>query len=222
MKSDSQCPKCRRPIPLDDVNVATDIALCRKCGERWSFAELLEEQQHGPMALQEPPAGTWLISSSPHEFQVGSTTRSALAFFLVPFMCFWSGMSLTGIYGTQIKRGHFDLLQSLFGLPFLIGTVFLGSAAAMAVAGKVVVKVAGDSATLWTGVGPVGWKRTFNWRDVTSIQQTEGWGGRRGNRPVPRITITAGKTFNFASGISQERLNYLLAVLRQKWRESRR
>ena len=35
------CPKCRGAIPLDDVNVATDIALCRRCEQTFAYSELI-------------------------------------------------------------------------------------------------------------------------------------------------------------------------------------
>ena len=50
---------------------------------------------------------------------LGATTRSPIAFFLVPFMCVWSGGSLGGVYGSQVLNGEFDLGISLFGIPFI-------------------------------------------------------------------------------------------------------
>jgi len=172
MKAVVQCPKCRRSIPLEDVNVATDMALCRSCGERWSYAEVCEELGDESIDGMSAPAGAWL-SPSAFSFEVGATTRSAAAFFLVPFMCVWSGFSLGGIYGRQFATGQWSLFPSLFGIPFLLGTVYLGSTAIMAVCGKVVVRSDGDQATIFTGVGPIGWRRRFAWREVKSIRLGE-------------------------------------------------
>ncbi len=103
------CPKCRREIPLEDVNVSTDIALCRQCNQPWSYAELVEESNEQAFDPTRPPRGAWFRQNPARGFEVGATTRNAGAFFLVPFMCVWSGFSLGGIHGSQIVKGHFNL-----------------------------------------------------------------------------------------------------------------
>jgi len=172
------CPRCRLAVSLDDVNVATDIALCRQCGQTWSYADLNEESKTLDLVPQLPPGGTWYQETGPRSFVVGSTTRSPIAFFLVPFMCVWSGGSLGGMYGTQFSKGQFDLGQSLFGIPFILGTLLFGSIAVMSVCGKVTVTVDGDEGVIFAGAGPIGWRRRFNWRNVTSIRRTEKVGSR--------------------------------------------
>ncbi len=34
-------PRCRRPVPAEDLNVAQNTALCRKCGEVFHLSSLL-------------------------------------------------------------------------------------------------------------------------------------------------------------------------------------
>jgi hypothetical protein len=211
------CPKCRAEIPLDDINVARDVALCRQCGQVWSYGDLIADGQTDPVIPQTPPKGTWFQDRGPNSFQVGVTTRSPVAFFLVPFMCVWSGGSVGGIYGTQISHRHFDLIESLFGIPFLVGSVILISVTALMVCGKITVSVNGDDGVIFTGVGPVGWRRKFNWRRVTAIRRTQ---QMNRNGVSEQITFEGEKRLNFASGVRAERLDYLLAVLRKKWRET--
>jgi hypothetical protein len=211
------CPKCRAEIPLDDVNVARDIALCRQCGQTWSYGDLMADLQSDYPIPQTPPAGTWFHEQGPRAFTVGVTTRSLGALFIVPFTCVWAGGSMTGIYGTQIYRRHFELGQSLFGIPFLLGSIVLVSLAAMTICGKMTVSVDGDDGVIFTGVGPIGWRRRFNWRKVTSIRRTQ---QMNRNGMSEQITFDGEKRLNFAGGIKAERLDYLLAVLRKKWRES--
>jgi len=220
METKLLCPKCRAEIPLADVNVTTDIALCRRCEKTWSYSELIGDSRLPNLDLQNPPGGAWFHETAPNAFEVGVTTRSATAFFLVPFMCVWSGFSLGGIYGTQFRQGHFNLSQSLFGIPFILGTLLFGSIAVMTVAGKITVKVNGDDGAIFTGVGPVGWRRKFNWRDVTDIRRTEYY-GRRGS-VSQQITFDGQKQLNFGSNLGGGRLDFMFAVLRRKWRESGR
>ncbi|HWY29875.1 MAG TPA: hypothetical protein VNX46_03925 [Candidatus Acidoferrum sp.] len=212
------CPKCRAEIPLEDVNVATDIALCRQCGQTWSYADLIEETKLPDFLPSTPPGGAWYMETGPRTFEVGSTTRSYAAFFLVPFMCVWSGGSLGGIYGTQFAKHHFVLSESLFGIPFILGTLLFGSIAVMSVCGKVTVTVDGDEGAVFTGVGPIGWRRRFNWRSVSAIRRTVKSGGR--GSTSEQITFEGDKRMSFAAGIKSERLDFMIAMLRKKWRES--
>ena len=156
------CPRCRTEISLEDGNVSKDLALCRQCGQTWSYADLNEESKVSNFVPSEPPSGAWYWETGPRTFEIGATTRSSLAIFLVPFMCVWSGGSLGGIYGTQIAKRHFELGISLFGIPFLLGTLLFGSVAMMSLCGKVTVKVDDDDGVIFTGVGPIGWRRRFS------------------------------------------------------------
>ncbi|MGN0854114.1 MAG: hypothetical protein ACI4R9_01190 [Kiritimatiellia bacterium] len=33
------CPKCGREVPLENINVAKDVMLCKSCGETSRFSE---------------------------------------------------------------------------------------------------------------------------------------------------------------------------------------
>jgi len=205
---------------LDDVNVAKDLALCRQCGQTWSYADLIDDGKVANFIPSEPPKGAWYLETGPRSFEIGATTRSSLAIFLVPFMCVWSGGSLGGIYGTQIAKRHFELGISLFGIPFLLGTLLFGSVAMMSLCGKVIVKVDDDDGVIFTGVGPIGWRRRFSWRGVSSIRRTEKTGNR--GSTSDQITFDGQKRLNFAANIKTERLEFMLAMLRRKLRESGR
>jgi hypothetical protein len=204
-------------IPLEDINVSTDIALCRRCGEQSKYSNLIEDGESSTVDLTAPPGGAWFRQIPPRGFEVGVSTRSAIAFFLVPFMCVWSGFSLGGIYGTQFVKGHFNLKMSLFGIPFILGTLLFGSIAVMAVCGKVVVQVDGDAGVIFTGVGPLGWRRRFSWRGVSAIRKTTKYGNR--GSISEQLTFEGEKRLNFAAGVKSERLEFMLAALRQMRRE---
>ena len=221
MRSNSVCPKCRAAIPLEDVNVSTDLALCRKCGQTWSYADLVDATEVAHFDPVNPPRGAWYREELPDGFLVGASTRSWAALFLVPFMCVWSGFSLGGIYGTQIVKGQFSLGQSLFGIPFVLGTLLFGSLAAMTVCGKVVVRVNGDEGSVFTGVGPIGWRRRFSWRGVTGVRRTERVGRKGG--VTRQITLDGEKNINIGGGNpGDKRAEFMYAVLLRKFQERSR
>jgi hypothetical protein len=194
------------------VNVARDFALCRSCERTFSFADAIAAGSSEEF-LENPPLGAWYRETR-DGFAAGASTRSPIAFFLVPFLCVWSGISLGGIYGTQIRSGHFKLIESLFGIPFLLGTVILGGMTLMTICGHVMIHIVGDEGMVFGGIGPIGWRRRFSWSGVRGV--SESWTSHysRGRRPT--IRITGAKPFTFGSLLNEARREYLIAVLRRE------
>lgn len=209
------CPKCQAEVPLEDVNVANDIALCRKCAYNFSFADAVAEGEIEPVDLTKPPKGIW-YKRTPNGFELGSSTRSAIAFFLVPFMLVWSGFSLGGIYGTQIVKGHFNLGMSLFGIPFLLGTILFGSIAIMTVCGKFCVRVQGNDGEVFVGVGSLGYRKKFRWDQVRDIRvETE----RTSKGTTYKQLLIAADTPIKIPNVPDSRVTFFVAALRQLRRD---
>ena len=169
------CPECGLPIETADLAPAQGLAVCRFCEKPFPLAAC---QTAVPFAQRNivpeltPPKGVDVVETM-DGFRLTLSSRSCIAFFLVPFTLFWAGGSLGGIYGTQIAKGKIELLQSLFGLPFLVGSVFLIAVTAMAVAGRSVVELAGGRLNLRTGALGIYRTKSADWRDVRGCRLTE-------------------------------------------------
>jgi hypothetical protein len=220
------CPTCRAKIATDDINVSTDVALCRSCGNTFHISEIPGGTSSilaslvnsvvppsGPVDLNSPPSGAWYRPEA-DGFTAGASTRSWSALFLVPFTCVWAGGSMFGIYGTQIIKGHFNLPMSLFGLPFLIGSCFLVSFCAMMTLGKVSVSVHGDRLAVFTGIGPFGITRTASLSEFKTISEDFASGAMNNNRTSRVIRLEGSRSMAFGSMLSTERRYFLLAALR--------
>jgi hypothetical protein len=165
-----ECPICRQVIGAEQINVSTDIAMCVSCNETFRVSEMTDLEVMNADTLANPPDGAWYREDIDH-VTIGASTRSWIALFIVPFMCVWSGGSLGGIYGTQIAKGEFNLEMSLFGIPFVLGTVVFGAFAVMSVCGKIEVELGRDRSRVFVGVGRLGWTRNFDWSDVRTISE---------------------------------------------------
>ena len=208
------CPSCRSSIPMDDINVATDLALCRVCGQTFAFSELVSSSNQDSLVISTPPSGAW-FQELPEAFRAGASTRSWTALFLIPFTCAWAGGSLSGIYGSQIKSGRFELSSSIFGLPFVIGSCVLIAVCAMSVAGKIEVTRNQDRLYIFTGGGGVGWSRGLIWSDYSSAREESSrsrssWYGQN------RVIILEGRRrVSFGTMLSEDRRYFLLNVVRK-------
>lgn len=220
------CPTCRARIATDDINVSTDVALCRACGNTFHPSEALATSSpilssllssivppSGPVDLNSPPSGAWYTPEA-DGFTAGASTRSWSALFLVPFTCVWAGGSMFGIYGTQILKGHFNLPMSLFGLPFLIGSCFLVSFCAMMTIGKVTVSVRGDRVAVFTGVGPFGITRTGSLSEFKKVSEDLGFVTMNTNRTSRVIRLEGSRSMAFGSMLSNDRRHFIAGALK--------
>lgn len=216
-----RCPRCEREVNSEAVNVAKDLVYCGRCNQVFGLSQLLSESRAMEVRLEAPPPGAWFERTA-QGFSLGATTRSPVAFFLVPFMLVWSGGSLGGIYGTQIAKGHFDLFQSLFGLPFLAGSVLFWAITLMAIAGRVSFERRGDVLTLFTGVGPLGWRRRLRWSEVKGVEPEDASARYPGSERQQLMLVTAERRAPIGSGVTKERQHFLENALLRLLAEERR
>lgn len=215
MNETYHCKHCRAAIGIADVNVATDIALCRACGKTMAFSEIASLPGLGTVDLQNPPKGVRIEDDFAGSRTVIFKKISPVVWFLIPFTAFWSGFSMFGIYGKQLQRGTFNLHDSLFGLPFLIGTLVLLSLILFFLFGSWRIRFALDVCEVSVGVGPLRWTRrqAYDQTSNVSLQLSN----VRVNNVLQQVICleTGGQVLKFGSMIPKEAKDYLAAVVRQ-------
>jgi len=214
------CPDCGLPIPASEVAPSAGLAVCRSCDKSHALeackAAVPIGSRFQPLP-SDPPKGV-TAEELMDGFRLTLSTRSAAAFFLIPFMCVWSGFSLGGIYGTQIWKGEFNLTMSLFGIPFVLGTLLFGSLAMMSAFGKVVLEQ--RNGVLLHRVGFLGlfWTRRRDWTAYDRAELEES--ARRGEGGYSTTWSIALKgpdgEHGLGSGVDRERLAWALRYLNAK------
>ncbi len=210
------CLTCGAPIPLDDINVATDVALCRACGHTCAFS-LLQAAVDTASNMGEPPRGIHIE----RDYMGGGTTLTykrvqPYVLFLIPFTLVWSGVSMSGIYGTQILKRAFDWKMSLFGLPFLFGTVVLLTLILLALFGKHQITLQHGNGRVFHGIGPLGRTRRFTYsRDVRiSFRRSN---IRHNNVTHEEIVVTgANSTFALCATLPDEPKRFIAGWLQRE------
>ena len=208
------CPECAKEIPLTDANPSTDVAICRACGKTFSFAELSVDATETDIDLTKPPNGTW-VRELGDGFEVSATTRSTLAFFLIPFVIIWSGAFLGACYGSQISEGHFYWTRTLLGIPFLLITLVLITGILVGICGKIIVRDSGNQASVSIGVGSLRYTRRFRWSEIKRVRESVPF-YRQNGRDLCRIELEReGKPIRFGSQLTEPRRKFLLAMLKR-------
>ncbi len=210
------CPNCGQELPLADVNVAQDVALCRACRYTGSFLAAATVPRLTDEELARPPKRVSLQRGFGDELTVTCRPRRATLWFLIPFTAFWSGGSMAGIYGSQIASGNFDPKLSLFGLPFLAGTVVLTTVILYCLFGRTAVTLSKGRIQIFTGLFGVGRSREMECGPGTAVAIAQS-NFRSNNATQPEIVVTSGENrLKFgAMTIPNEALPYVAAVLRR-------
>ncbi|GAB3339238.1 hypothetical protein GCM10027429_25360 [Marivirga atlantica] len=208
-----KCPNCNTDVQSQHINIQTDLAQCQSCHNIFKISEAFGNINSDGFDLNNPPKGTW-IRHEMNQIVIGATTRSPIAFFLVPFMVVWSGGSIGGIYGSQIIKGEFDPFMSLFGIPFLIGSVIFWSLALMAIWGKVELSLDKHGGKVFTGLGSIGLAKKFTWDEISTVSEKQNalnYPGSRGSS----ILLEGKRRISFGKGVNNGRRYYLYRALKE-------
>jgi hypothetical protein len=207
-----KCPKCNSEILKENINIQSDIAQCIHCDNIFKISDTVNAIDDG-FNINDNPSGTW-IRKDFDNLIIGATTRSPIAFFLVPFMIVWSGFSIGGIYGSQIVKGEFNPTMSLFGIPFIIGSIIFWALALMAIWGKVELVLDKNGGKIFTGIGNLGLTKRFDWSEISSIKEVQSiynYPGSTGGK----IQLEGRKRVSFGLGVKESRRYYLYKTIQK-------
>jgi hypothetical protein len=210
---DAKCPGCGQTIPLEDINVAKDLALCRACGKTWAFSLVNATSELKNISPDNPPKGVRVETDYEGGTKIIYKRVSPIAFFFVIFTAIWGGGSMFGIYGSQLKKGHFSVVESLFGLPFLFGTIVLCSLTAFFLFGRWEIKVRGREGSVFVGVGGLGWRRQFTCGPDTRVM-LEMSSVRVNNQQQEAIILLQGseRVISFGAAITNREVKLYIAA----------
>lgn len=234
------CPNCGAEIPEADINIASDLAYCRRCSHAHSAASLAT-RQHIPHLheLHGAPRGV-IFTRTLDGFRVSASHYSAgqcaTALFLAVF---WNtitglfisintmatlrllgvrnlaGISLPVITGTGASLGQ-TLFLWLFLSPFIAIGLALIAALITTVFGRTELSVSAGAGKLFTGVGGLGLTTRFRATDIMDVS-IERERRRSSNSGTPSNAIilrtSEGKAHKFGGNLSANKRTYMAAVL---------
>lgn len=216
MKNPFACPNCGQTLPLEDLNISTNLGLCRACGYSGPFLESLMIPKMTDEEMVRPPKRVSLRREFGDALTIECRPSRVPLLFLVPFTVLWSGVSMAGIYGSQIWKGQFDPKLSLFGLPFLLGTILLTMFILYGLFGKTTITLSKGKARVATKLFGAGRVRELECgKDTTVVLAKSNY--RVNNVAQPEIVLASkGRELKFgAAMLTDEAKKYVAAVLRR-------
>lgn len=206
--SEHQCPACGSSIPLNDINISQNIALCRACGKSFPFDELVNAQNEEQI-LSSPPKHL-KITKTPQGLTLTYRKGGFVRIFLIIFALVWT----VAIWGAMIPQ----MIESdslLFCLPFVIIDIIVVVAAAFSLSGKSTITVSPGKGTYFAGAFGIGLARQF---DLTSETRFgEKTIGHSNNTPIKAMTVTnpSRKSVTIGHFMAEDTYPYLKAIFRQ-------
>ena len=200
---------------------------CPHCGRVVSEEDLLDpdyDRDEFGSVLSMPPPKHLEVKTEIDGIMPVTTVRyrrvNPMAFLLVPFTCVWAGCSLSGIYGSQIARHAFDLKLSLFGIPFLIGSLILVSACLFMLFGRRTLTLSAGKGRYFAGVGPFGRTCSFSYNRETQVSSNVTLSRRRGGTAATHSLLltnaASADSVRVCSGFSEDASIYAAAILRRE------
>ncbi len=204
------------------------------------LADAETRAETGLVDLGDPPAGC-VFKDDGDVTRVIARCRSTGSVIGSLFICgFWNGIvsvfvviALAGtihqIYGSvpswfpqpSGSNGSSGMFNSVGGLLFmwlfltpfiLVGAALLGWFLTAAF-GRCEVQLQGQRGTVFTGVGPIGWRRRFDTERITTVQMGKTtW--TENDEHQPCLLMEADSTIRFASMMSRTRRAWMLGALR--------
>lgn len=215
------CPDCRAVIAHDDMNIKEGVAVCSRCGKISRLIDLVEEfdsADYSRLLYEKPPRGIKLVRDKMNPMgEVTLTYRriNPAVLFLIPFTAIWSGFSMTALYiAPLLNEGTIPIVQALFGIPFLLGTIILLVSIFSMLFGKRILTLSNGKGTYAFKVFGIGRTKHVELNRSTRIENTE-TNYQVNNRSLPQITITNGsKRVNMFAGLRYDAMDYIIALLR--------
>jgi hypothetical protein len=237
------CPRCKSVIPSEDVNVANDIAFCRKCNLSHRLSDLssgvtVDEN----VDASRPPDGTWFQRNGAGT-TIGSTHRSVgQAFGLLLVTLFWNGIVSVFVLMTlastlkhlglsipywfpapNMNGKAIPLGMTLFLWLFLTPFIAIGFAMLMAffscLAGRTELQIQGGQCVLFTGIGSLGRRKRFSISAVKDVRiEDKRWRDSDGDsrRNTQIVIDTNEKAIKFGSMLTNERRQFFAGCARKE------
>jgi hypothetical protein len=233
------CPLCRTVIPAADINVAQDVAFCRKCNRAQSLSELVQPEEIIPVVdLTRPPPGVWYRWDGLSTV-IGTSHRSwGLAGGMLAMALFWNGIvsifvgvalsSTVHLLGfpslpwlPNAAMGHdtmgwgVTLFLWAFLTPFIVVGLLIVAAFFSALGGRTEIQLRPGQGTIFHGFGPLGWTRHFDPQTVRGVRREE----REGSQKNSAVTFALhnGQELTVAFISDPDRRAFIMAALRKSF-----
>jgi len=221
MENSYHCQNCGAVIPLEDVNVSSDIALCRTCGKTMPFSGLAPISSSS-VVLQRPPEGVCIVDDPIKGKTITYRKFSPSMLLLFPMAAGFLGATIFLLFGFHIYKYKFDIEHApltIIAIPFLAGTVFLFTGAFFNLLGSWRITITRDQLAVSMKVGLLSWTRRLACDRSAQVRMflpsIQVSGGTNSTTQRMIQVKCQGKTLNFGSVLPEKVILYIAEIIRR-------
>jgi len=216
-----QCPKCRRELPPDDVDVVKETAFCRACQRAFATSP---DAPMDDVDLSHPPEGL-AVRAMPNGFVLSARSRNYDSWHLILVVPCLPLAAMFLLKAGFLADDHLPFPGFRFLLVFLLVVVALGAVAGYLYGfwGRVVLAVNGHEGAVFTGFGRLGRTRRFDLRQVTRVRETvwltscrAGTPGSPGSMGYYIVVLEGPRPIEFGMYLATPHRRYMMAALRRQ------
>lgn len=210
-----KCPKCSAPLAMEDVNMATDMVLCRSCSQVSRCSELVQENQDEKI-LDSVPRRIRMLKTA-RGLEVTYQRRKGIGFFFLIFTLVWDGVTYPLLFHMLGSETGVSLLPVLFFVPFVLVGLGMLLATIYIFFGRIALTLKPGGGELFRGVGCLGRRQRFLLTKDTRISIEESR-MQKNNSVLSQIRVEQpdGESFEFGTEIEKGNdQQYVAALLRQ-------
>lgn len=225
------CPKCVRPVPPEDVNVAKDVAFCRDCNEAFALSRVVEGQSSGVARYPRPAHTKAILTQDENHVALmlpPGGFRGTGCFFAI-FAGFWNLVTwgvFAGFLTAMLQPNPgFPPFVVLFFIPHMLIGLVTGIIALYHIYGDLAVAMDKNDVIMQRKLLGYTWARKMPLRDMSAVWLESSH--KVNNRPVygvgfifenTRSTAPTGSLISskriarpmvFGTGLSDEEKNWL-------------
>lgn len=198
------CPQCGAPLSMDDVNVSTDMVLCRACARTSRYSEVAQQMRDEE---------TW--QTVPESLQVQKTMKGVeVTWRKSPMLA----MVVLSIVAAGCVTTIFLCLELMGNwlLPMIVAmelVVFLVMACVML--GRVTLTLEPGSGEVFRGLGCFGLRKRFRLGEDTTIACEERVGPNHVVTHVIVVKPSSGRGVAFGGSMPDDGRQYMMTALRR-------
>lgn len=150
------CPTCSETIPLDGVNIAVGVALCRSCGETILLDTLVDAEDCLEILSAKPPRGLRMERSIQ-----GGHPELTITYKRMPVFSMIFSAIFVGVISFILINAILDD-RSPWGSWLFVGCLlFIGLVSMVSSMSSIVITVCNGNGRIFTGLGRLGYTKHF-------------------------------------------------------------
>ncbi len=171
------CPNCDAKLPIEAIDLQEDVNRCPSCYFTFRISEILDKEENRQTFRSLPKPRGFTGQRDDQTFTILVAPSSFLAIPILIFGLIWTTSMAFGVLPRFLIFFSGDapwwslVILVIAGILLLGAGIFFTIYALLYMMGKFRLKLDAKGGEAFTGIGSIGWKNRFNWKEIREIKE---------------------------------------------------